>query len=113
MRINVSPSLPRPRLFRGDAIALPECPAELRLIGEAVCIHGPGEVLVLEHKDALMLAYLAIEGPTPRRALAALLWPDVDAERSQANLRQRLFRLRRSLGFDLLEARSWPGCPRA
>ena len=86
-------------------------PAELRLIGEAVCIHGPGEVLALEHKDALMLAYLAIEGPTPRRALAALLWPDVDAERSQANLRQRLFRLRRSLGFDLLQGAALAGLP--
>lgn len=76
---------------------------QLRLIGKAVCLHGAGQVLALEHKDALMLAYLALEGPTPRQALAALLWPEVDAARARANLRQRLFRLRRSLGFDLLQ----------
>ena len=56
----------------------------------------------LEGKDALLLAYVAIEGPTSRRVLAGLLWPDVDAERARANLRQRLFRLRKVLGRDLL-----------
>ncbi len=83
----------------------------LRLIGEPVCIHGAGQVLVLEHKDALMLAYLAIEGPTPRRALAMLLWPDVDSERARANLRQRLFRLRKALGFNLLEGAAVASLP--
>ena len=81
----------------------PATAPQLRLIGKAVCLDGAGHVLELEHKDALMLAYLAIEGPTPRQALAALLWPEVDAPRARANLRQRLFRLRRSLGFDLLQ----------
>ncbi|MDP2367275.1 ATP-binding protein [Rhodoferax sp.] len=76
---------------------------QLRLIGRAVCLHGADQLLELEHKDALLLAYLAIEGPTPRQTLAALLWPEVDAQRARANLRQRLFRLRRALGFDLLQ----------
>ena len=48
----------------------------------------------LEPKDALLLAYLAIEGPTPRARLASLLWPDVDDERARGNLRQRLLRLK-------------------
>ncbi|MES2957135.1 MAG: AAA family ATPase [Pseudomonadota bacterium] len=78
-------------------------PPRLRLIGEAACICADGRVLTLEPKDALLLAYLAIVGPTPRRALAVLLWPDVDEERARANLRQRLFRLRKALGFELLE----------
>ena len=78
-------------------------PFRLRLIGEAVGLHGDGRRLVLERKDALMLAYLAIEGPTPRGTLATLLWPDVDDERARSNLRQRLFRLRKALGFELLE----------
>ena len=87
-----------PALSRG----LSEGPV-LRLIGVAVCIHGAGQELVLEPKDALLLAYLAIEGPTPRRALASMLWPDVDPKRASANLRQRLFRLRKLIGFELLE----------
>ncbi len=56
----------------------------------------------LEPKDALMLAYLAVEGPTPRGKLAAMLWPDVDDERARGNLRQRLLRLKRMAGSQLL-----------
>ena len=78
-------------------------PPRLRLIGESACLPGDGRSLALECKDALALAYLAIEGPTPRAALASLLWPDVDPERARANLRQRLFRLRKSVGFDLID----------
>jgi len=55
-----------------------------------------------EPKDALLLAYLAIEGPTPRGRLAALLWPDVDEERARGNLRQRLLRLKRTTGVELV-----------
>jgi len=78
-------------------------PFRLRLVGEAIGVHGDGRVLVFERKDALLLAYLAIEGPTARAVLAAMLWPDVDDERARSNLRQRLFRLRKALGFELLE----------
>ncbi len=78
-------------------------PPRLRLIGESACLPGDGRTLALERKDALALAYLAIEGPTPRAALASLLWPDVDLKRARANLRQRLFRLRQSVGFDLVD----------
>ena len=82
----------------------PRPPApHLRLIGEAACLHGAGRVLLLEPKDALLLAYLALVGPTPRSLIAVLLWPDVDEARARANLRQRLFRLRKALGFELLQ----------
>jgi len=77
--------------------------ATLRLSRDAAFTRGDGRVEAIEGKDALLLAYLALEGPTPRRVLAGLLWPDVDGERARANLRQRLFRLRKSLGRDLLE----------
>ncbi len=77
--------------------------AALRLAREPRYVHADGTVDALEHKDALLLAYLAIEGPTPRGTVAALLWPDVDAPRARANLRQRLLRLRRTVGRDLVE----------
>ncbi len=53
--------------------------------------------------DALLLAWLALEGATPRERLAALLWPANSAEASRNALRQRLFRLRRQLGADLTQ----------
>ncbi len=60
------------------------------------------EPIDLEPKDALLLAYLAVEGPTPRGRLATLLWPDVDEERARGNLRQRLLRLKRTTGLELV-----------
>jgi DNA-binding SARP family transcriptional activator/tetratricopeptide (TPR) repeat protein len=74
--------------------------ARLRLQGQPAVLCPDGPVRDIEAKDALMLAYLAIEGPTPRATLATLLWPEVDAARARANLRQRLFRLRQLLGVD-------------
>ena len=61
-----------------------------------------GEGCDLEPKDALLLAYLAIEGPTPRGRLATLLWPEVEEERARGNLRQRLLRLKRTTGEELV-----------
>jgi hypothetical protein len=77
--------------------------AALDLAREPQLVRADGGVVGLEQKDALLLAYLASRGRPPRSRLAALLWPDVDPERARANLRQRLFRLRKSLGRDLLE----------
>ena len=78
-------------------------PLRLRIVGEAMCWTSDGRAVTPERKDALLLAYLAIEGPTARTALASMLWPDVDKEQSLANLRQRRFRLRKLIGVDLLE----------
>lgn len=78
-------------------------PPRLIMIGQAVCRLGDGRELALDPKDAVLLAYLAIVGPTPRSALAALLWPDAVEERARGSLRQRLFRLRRQLGFDPID----------
>ncbi|NRF66359.1 AAA family ATPase [Aquincola sp. S2] len=52
--------------------------------------------------DALLLAWLAIEGPTPRERLAGLLWPASSAEAARNALRQRLFRLRHALGGEAI-----------
>jgi DNA-binding SARP family transcriptional activator len=59
--------------------------------------------VVLERKDAALLALLALEGATGRARAAALLWPEVDEAGARLNLRQRLHRMRRAAGRDLVE----------
>lgn len=61
-----------------------------------------GGVSRLAPKDAALLALLALDGATARSQAAALLWPLVDADTARSNLRQRLFRLRRSAGVELV-----------
>lgn len=74
----------------------------LRLLGEPSLRAADGGVSTLERKDAALLAYLALEGPTARAALAALLWPDADQAGARNNLRQRLHRLRRRAGAEVV-----------
>ena len=56
----------------------------------------------LERREAALLTLLAIEGPLPRARAAALLWADADRERARSSLRQRLFKLRRAAGTDVI-----------
>ncbi len=51
----------------------------------------------LAPRDALLLAWLALEGPTPRLRLAQLLWPESSPEAARNSLRQRLFQLKKQL----------------
>ncbi len=62
---------------------------------------GAGTV-ALAPRDAALLAWLALEGPTPRTRLAQLLWPDSEPEAARNTLRQRLFQLRRQFGDALV-----------
>jgi DNA-binding SARP family transcriptional activator/tetratricopeptide (TPR) repeat protein len=62
---------------------------------------GPPQVLA--PLDAALLAWLALEGPTPRNRLAALLWPEKLPEAARNSLRQRLFQLRRQVGAELVD----------
>lgn len=57
-----------------------------------------GAVVAIAPRDAALLAWLALEGPTPRARLAELLWPGHDATLARNTLRQRLYQLRMSLG---------------
>ena len=59
-----------------------------------------GTPVSLAPRDAALLARLALEGPTLRARLAALLWPESAPEAARNALRQRLFQLRKVLGFD-------------
>lgn len=52
-------------------------------------------------RDAALLAWLALEGPTPRDRLAAMLWPDSTEAQARTTLRQRLFQLKKVHGVDL------------
>lgn len=63
---------------------------------------GDGRLSALAPRDAALLAWLALEGPTSRGRLAALLWPDSDAAQARNALRQRLFHLRRLAGAELV-----------
>ena len=56
--------------------------------------------------QAALLAWLAIEGPTARSRLAAVLWPDSDIESARNALRQRLFQLRRQLGVEVVQGQA-------
>lgn len=73
-----------------------------RLHGSAQLLTAAGARVALERKQALLLAYLSIEGPTPRGKIARLLWPDAPEARARGNLRQRLAVLRQSAGIDLV-----------
>ena len=61
-----------------------------------------GVLHALGTREAALLAWLAIEGPTSRADLASLLWPDSDAEAARSALRQRIFQLRRIAGGALV-----------
>ena len=82
-----------------------ETPAvwRLRLLGPAGLDRGQ-RTSVLDRFSAAILGYLALEGPTPRSLLADLLWPDRTEDAARANLRQRLKRLRDTVGADLISA---------
>ncbi len=72
----------------------------LRLHGPPL-IDGDGHdagAIALSAREAALLAWLHLEGPTPRARLAGLLWPAGTDAQARANLRQLLVRLRRNAG---------------
>ena len=78
-------------------------PWSLKLLGNAQVLKGKQPPLVLDRKPAAVLAYLALEGPTPRPKLAGLLWPDSGEEVARTNLRKLLQRLRENVGDEVLD----------
>ncbi|MBX3606197.1 MAG: AAA family ATPase [Piscinibacter sp.] len=75
---------------------------QLQLARQPGVLAGPGARLALAPLDAALLAWLALEGPTPRNRLAELLWPEKANEAARNSLRQRLFQLRRQVGAELV-----------
>jgi DNA-binding SARP family transcriptional activator/predicted ATPase len=74
---------------------------ELRVGGAAKVCVGQREIK-LERKAAALLAYAALEREVPRGMAAAMLWPDADEKAARNSLRQLLFKLRNSLGMELI-----------
>lgn len=77
-------------------------PVGLRLLGNAQLrgLEGTGPLF---RKDAALLAMVALEAPLARETLLARLWPEADGAGAAANLRQRLYRLRRDAGMAVVE----------
>jgi DNA-binding SARP family transcriptional activator/TolB-like protein len=72
---------------------------------------GPHRAVLAQPKRLALLAYLAAAGETGvrRDRLVALFWPEHDAARARAALRQALRFLRATLGADVLRARGDDG----
>ena len=83
----------------------PVVPPELRLnlLGSASWSRGMARAVSLERRDAGVLAYLALQGHAPRATLIQLLWPDATRDAGRNHFRQRLHRLRKSVGVELVE----------
>lgn len=77
-------------------------PLHLMLAGGAAVRRGDGALKSLAPIDAALLAFVAIEGSVSRERLLQLLWPGQEPESARNVLRQRLFRLRRSLDADVV-----------
>jgi DNA-binding SARP family transcriptional activator len=95
---------PTPALGVTDPAARPDDAAPLLLL------HGTPRVRVAAHdervlsaREAALLAWLHLQGSTPRATLAGLLWPAGDDAKARANLRQTLLRLKRGIGELLAE----------
>ncbi|WP_374438575.1 AAA family ATPase [Inhella sp.] len=71
---------------------------QLQLNGRPQVCPPDGAAVPLSAREAALLAWLHLEGPTPRSRLAGLLWPAGTEAQARANLRQALARLRRGAG---------------
>ncbi len=89
------------RRYAGAAMSSTPIPPRLSLAGSPALLLPGNTALPLAPLDGALLAWLALEGPTPRARIATLLWPASDAEAGRNSLRQRLFKLRRQCGTDL------------
>ena len=62
--------------------------------------------LLAQRSRAALLVYLAIERRVSRESLAAVFWPESDAENARHALRQSLYHLRKSMGADWIDSRA-------
>ncbi|GMT99800.1 hypothetical protein KH5H1_39200 [Corallococcus caeni] len=74
----------------------------VRVLGLARLCGPDGQQVRLERRTAALLAWLSLQGPSPKFPLAALLWPDSPPTTVRSNLRQLLRRLRLATGDEAL-----------
>ena len=74
----------------------------IRLFGNAHLMVAEQDVIKLERHDAALLCMLAVDGPQAREKVARWLWPGLPDGKARSALRQRLYRLRRVSGRNLL-----------
>ncbi len=67
---------------------------ELRLFGTGEVWLGGKRLPVGHRKTLALLAFLALEGETPRSQLAGVFWSEYDEDSARRNLRRELHRLR-------------------
>lgn len=75
----------------------------LHLFGTPRLVAPGNPEVLLSAREAALLAWLHLEGPSPRSRVAGLLWPGGGEVQARANLRQTLARLKRSAGELLAE----------
>ena len=98
-RLNASPRVGLAGPRRSEAQITLQLAREMQL---RPCV---GEPSPLAPRDAVMLAWLALEGPTPRQRLAQLLWPESDSAAAHNALRQRIFKLHKLAGEEIVVGR--------
>lgn len=76
---------------------------ELQLFGPPVLRIGADPIAIPTRKALGLVAYLALEGSTPRSRLAGSLWPGAELDRARAHLRRELNRLRHTAVGEHLE----------
>lgn len=76
----------------------------LRLLGSPA-LTGEPDPVPLDRKLSAVLAYLALEGPTSRARMAALLWPSSSPAGALNNLAQAVRRVRLSPAAQLIRGR--------
>ncbi|MGE6757439.1 ATP-binding protein [Corallococcus interemptor] len=74
----------------------------VQVLGLAQLCGPDGQRVRLERRTAALLAWLALQGPSPKFPLASLLWPDSSPTTVRGNLRQLLRRLRLATGEESL-----------
>jgi DNA-binding SARP family transcriptional activator len=74
-------------------------PLELHLLGQPTVITNGHSITLRTRKGLGLIAYLALEGSTPRSELAELFWGDMTDEDARMNLRRELGRIKQS-GFE-------------
>ena len=95
-----------PKAYSEVTMPAPQKPLQqglwtLELFGRGQLTCGAA-IVQLERKTSALFAFLALEGATSRSKLAGLLWADSSEESARNSLRQRLYRLRVSVGLDLI-----------